>query len=132
MTYNQQDNYIYDIFKNKTEIDYSRSTNIDGNGNITGHPTIYYMTIYMNRSGNKISGLDNEICRNIFLACKENSQNISSVEMRSLKSGIYDASSLWGTKLRNATLQQIDDACSSCDSEIGCRIILYISVVQEQ
>ena len=129
MTYNQQDNFIYDIFKNKTEINYSQSTNIDNNGNITGHPTIYYMNIYMNRSGTKISNLDNEICRNVFLACKENAENIGSVEMRSYKSSGYSAPSLWGAKLQNATLKQIDDICSSCDSEIGCYIILYISVV---
>ena len=129
MTYNQQDNFIYDIFKNKTEINYSQSTNIDNNGNITGHPTIYYMNIYMNRSGTKISNLDNEICRNVFLACKENAENIGSVEMRSYKSSGYSALSLWGAKLQNATLKQIDDVCSSCDSEIGCYIILYISVV---
>ena len=96
MTYNQQDNFIYDIFKNKTEINYSQSTNIDNNGNITGHPTIYYMNIYMNRSGTKISNLDNEICRNVFLACKENAENIGSVEMRSYKSSGYSALSLWG------------------------------------
>ena len=131
MTYNQQDNFIYDIFKNKTEINYSQSTNIDNNGNITGHPTIYYMNIYMNRSGTKISNLDNEICRNVFLACKENAENIGSVEMRSYKSSGYSAPSLWGAKLQNATLKQIDDICSSCDSEIGCYIILYISVVKE-
>ena len=129
MTYNQQDNFIYDIFKNKTKINYSQSTNIDNNGNITGHPTIYYMNIYMNRSGTKISNLDNEICRNVFLACKENAENIGSVEMRSYKSSGYSAPSLWGAKLQNATLKQIDDICSSCDSEIGCYIILYISVV---
>ena len=127
MTYNQQDNFIYDIFKNKTEINYSLSTNIDNNGNIS-HPTIYYLDIYMNRSGNKISNLDNEICRNVFLACKENAENIYSVEMRSLKTDSYVAPSLWGAKLQNATLKQIDDICSSCDSEIGCNIILYISV----
>ncbi len=131
MTYNQQDNFIYDIFKNKTEINYSQSTNIDNNGNITGHPTIYYMNIYMNRSGTKISNLDNEICRNVFLACKENAENIDSVEMRSLKTDSYVAPSLSGNRLRNATLKQIDDVCSSCDSEIGCNIILYISVVKE-
>ena len=123
ITYNSGDDYIYDIFKNKTKIMYSASSRIDGTT-----ATDYYMVINMNRAGTKISGQDNEVCRNIFLAAKENAENIASVEMRSLKSGIYDASSLWGTKLRNATLQQIDDACSSCDSEIGCVIILYINI----
>ena len=80
MTYNQQDDFIYDIFKNKTDITYMRSTNTDDSGNVTGHPTIYFMNIYMNRSGTKISNLDNEICRNVFLACKENAENIDSVE----------------------------------------------------
>ncbi len=130
MTYNQQDNFIYDIFKNKTYITYSRTTAISNSGNIS-HPTIYYLNIYMNRSGTKISNLDNEICRNVFLACKENAENIDSVEMRSLKTDSYVAPSLSGNRLRNATLKQIDDVCSSCDSEIGCNIILYISVVKE-
>ena len=89
------------------------------------------MNIYMNRSGTKISNLDNEICRNVFLACKENAENIDSVEMRSLKTDSYVAPLLSGNRLRNATLKQIDDVCSSCDSEIGCNIILYISVVYE-
>ena len=131
MTYNQQDASIYDIFKNKTDITYSRTTAISNSGNIS-HPTIYYMNIYMNRSGTKISNLDNEICRNVFLACKENAENIDSVEMRSLKTDSYVAPLLSGNRLHNATLKQIDDVCSSCDSEIGCQIILYISVVQEQ
>ena len=122
MTYNQQDASIYDIFKNKTKIYYARAT--------VG-ATLYYMDIYMNRSGTKISNLDNEICRNVFLACKENAENIYSVEMRSLKTDSYVAPSLSGNRLRNATLKQIDDVCSSCDSEIGCNIILYISVVKE-
>ena len=130
MTYNQQDASIYDIFKNKTDITYSRTTAISNSGNIS-HPTIYYMNIYMNRSGTKISNLDNEICRNVFLACKENAENIDSVEMRSLKTDSYVAPLLSGNRLRNATLKQIDDVCSSCDSEIGCNIILYISVVKE-
>ena len=130
MTYNQQDDSIYDIFKNKTYITYSRTTAISNSGNIS-HPTIYYLNIYMNRSGTKISNLDNEICRNVFLACKENAENIDSVEMRSLKTDSYVAPSLSGNRLRNATLKQIDDVCSSCDSEIGCNIILYISVVKE-
>ena len=124
MTYNQQDASVYDIFKNKTEIYYSASNRSDGT-----IATDYYMNIYMNRSGTKISNLDNEICRNVFLACKENAENISSVEMRSYKTGSYVAPSLSGSRLRNATLKQIDDVCSSCDSEIGCYIILYISVV---
>ena len=131
MTYNQQDGFIYDIFKNKTNITYTRSTSIDDSGNVTGHPTIYFMNIHMNRSGTKISNLDNEICRNVFLACKENAENIHSVEMRSLKTGSYVAHSLRDNRLRNVTLKQIDDVCSSCDSEISCNIILYISVVNE-
>ena len=129
MTYNRQEGNIYDIFKNHLSISYSRTTAI--NEGVTSHPTIYYMNISINRSGNKISNLDNEICRNIFLACKENAENIESVEMRSLKSGDYSAPSLWGTELQNATLQQINDVCSSCDSEIGCQIILYISIAYE-
>ncbi len=131
MTYNQQKNYIYDIFKNRLSIVYARTTAINDDTGVTSHPTIYYMNISMNRSGNKISSLDNEICRNIFLACKENAENIASVEMRSYKTGNYTQSSLWSTNLQNATLQQINDVCSSCDSEIDCNIILYISIQDE-
>lgn len=127
MNYNFQDDYIYDIFKNKTEIQYSASNRSDGT-----IATDYYMAINMNRAGTKISGQDNEVCRNIFLAAKENAQNIASIEMRSSKIGHYSAPSLYGSMLQNATLQQIDDVCSSCDSEIGCNIILYISITENQ
>ena len=131
MVYNPQDDYIYDIFKNHLRISYAQTTAINDDTGVTSHPTIYYMNISMNRSGTKISSPDNEICRNIFLACKENSQNIASVEMRSHITGDYTASALWGNELSNASLKQINDACSSCNSEIGCEIILYISIEYE-
>ena len=131
MTYNQQNDYIYDVFKNHLNIRYEQTTSIDDVTGVTSHPTIYYIYISMNRSDNKISSLDNEICRNIFLASKENAENITSVEMRSYKTGDHTRSSLWGTNLQNATLQLIDDVCSSCDSEIACDIILYISILYE-
>ena len=126
ITYNSGDDYIYDIFKNKTKIMYSASSRIDGTTS-----TDYYMVINMNRAGTKISGQDNEVCRNIFLAAKENAENISSIQMRSYNSGGYDSSSFNGRRhgtLSKASLKNINDACSSCDSETGCVIILYINV----
>ena len=125
INYNASDTLLYDIFKNKNDLYYLYWTR--PNGTLAND---YVLETKMNRSGNKISSQDKEICRNIMLAAKENFRDINSIEMRSdlPDDRYYNASSFSRYSLSKATLKQIDDACSSCDSELSCEIILYIRI----
>lgn len=130
MTYNATDNLIYDIFKNKIVLHYTMSVHSNGSTS-----TDYYIAIETNHAGGKISEQNNKICRNIFLAAKENVQNILSIEMRSTRTGGYSTVILRGGRhqtsntLSKADIKKINEICSSCDAEKGCEIFLVINEV---
>ena len=117
------------MFNNYTIIYYTTSLGFD---------YIDYVSITtLQRSGNKLTSRDREICNNMVTVAKENSANLASLELRSSSSNsevpytykkllgdIYNGSSR-GKPLRSATLQDIDEFCDSCDSEEDCNLIIY-------
>ncbi len=130
MTY--ENNYIYDVFHNQITLSYYNAQN----GNID-----YAMGINMNRANNKISQDSAEICRSIITVAKENAANLHSIRMRSGENDdTYSENILFGNEycrnnascLYNASLQQIDDVCASCESETYCRIIIFLMIRQIQ
>ncbi len=124
--------YIEDIFKNKIQVYYYHNSQYNHNE--------YYMSWRMERTGNVATTRSIEICRNVIIAAKENAANITSLQLRSANSnadnGMYDQSVLRGdladvgesnkTKLlRNAGVKEIDDFCSSCNSEDRCDVFIF-------
>ena len=131
ITYNSNSE-ITDVFKNKYHLRYASTKYPDG----SCHP-YYYIETWFNRSGNKMTDRDREICRNFALVTKENAANIHSFEVRSISSEAMDYTNqtLYGDTshettnlLRNASIAQIDKICDSCDSSVGCAMVLYIVV----
>ena len=121
---NYKNGNIYDIFNNQTII---YSSEYNGSWDYVSITTLH-------RSGPKITTRDREICRNMVTVVKENAVNIARLELRSATEGSYNETSLIGDNyqgyatgkyLRNATLNDIDDFCNSCDSELGCAFIIY-------
>ncbi len=132
VTYNNSNSEITDVFKNKYYLRYATGKRSDG----SNFP-YYYIETWFNRSGNKMTDRDREICRNFALVTKENAANIHSFEVRSISSEAMDYTdqTLYGDAshettnlLRNASIAQIDKICDSCDSSIGCAMVLYITV----
>ena len=124
MHYNENDKYIYDIFKNRFRIRYL----LYETGN---HAAPEYLIDYvMQRSGNKVSPRDKEICRNFVLVAKENAGNIANITLSGGASGgntVHGDLVTWGDKkLRNVGLSEIDKFCDSCDSPTGCSLRIYI------
>ena len=127
MNYTASDDRIHDIFNNKIWIYYN---------NYLGTYS-YVMRINMERTNTKISNRSREICRGLALTTKEYSLNIYSFGLRSNAESKYTEKNLYGglssfntNLLQNATLKQIDDICASCDSEIGCEIIIMLNVLK--
>ena len=124
MTY--QNGNIYDIFKNTILVRYYLEP-------VYQHRE-YSITWYMDRANNTATQRSIEICRNIIIAAKENAANIDEAQQRSQNSDgngykdrllLGDLSSKNGTKLRNVSIKEIDDFCSSCNSEKMCRIMIF-------
>ncbi|MDY4885534.1 MAG: type II secretion system protein [Alphaproteobacteria bacterium] len=131
MYYKATENRIYDIFNNKIALYYIKN----------GYAKVYeyVLLIDMERAGAKISDRSREICRNIALAAKENAANLHSFRMRSSTESSYTENALYGglstvnyDLLQNATIKQIDDMCASCDSEVGCQIVMYLNLIRYQ
>ncbi len=123
MTY--KNGNIYDIFNNSTII-YSA---IYPEGY-----TDYVSITTLHRSGKSITTRDREICRNMVTVAKENAADIARLELRSTTDSSYNETNLIGDNytgysrgkyLRNATINDIDDFCNSCDSEIACYFLVY-------
>ena len=132
VTYNNSNGEITDVLKNKYYLRYATGKRSDG----SNFP-YYYIETWFNRSGNKMTDHDREICRNFALVTKENAANIHSFVVRSISSEAMDYTdqTLYGDTshqttnlLRNASIAQIDKICNSCDSSIGCAMVLYITV----
>ena len=126
MTY--KDNRIYDIFNNSISITYYLEPVYQNRE--------YFITWDMERLNNTASQRSIEICRNMVMIAKENHENIDDVELRSGNSGathgfVYsgillgDLSKYNGTKLRDVGVKEIDDFCSSCNSEDKCAFYIY-------
>lgn len=124
MTY--KDGNIYDVFNNENYIMYAK--------NRQWNSIDYVIITTLHRSGKKITTRDREICRNMVTVVKENAGNIARLELRSSTDSSYNETNLIGDNyqgvstgkyLRNATISDIDDFCDSCDSELGCRFIIY-------
>ena len=130
--YNNTNSEITDVFKNKYYLRYATGKRADG----SFYP-YYYIETWFNRTGNKMTDRDREICRNFALVAKENASDIHTFEVRSISSEAmdYTDSTLYGdisgnttNLLRNASVVQIDKMCDSCDSSIGCAMVLYITI----
>ena len=124
MTY--KNGMIYDIFKNKIQVIYYLEP--------VYQQKEYSIQWYMDRANNTATQRSIEICRNIITTAKENAANIDEVQQRSQnsdgngykdKSMLGDLSTRDGTKLRNIGIKEIDDFCSSCNSELFCRILIF-------
>ena len=124
--------YIEDTFKNKIQISYYYNSQYNSNE--------YYMSWQMERTDNVATTRSIEICRNVIIAAKENAVNITSLQLRSSNSnagnGLYDQSVLRGDAnnagennknklLRNAGIKEIDNFCSTCNSEDRCDIFIF-------
>ncbi len=124
---------IYDVFHNSIGISYyynNQTGNID-----------YVLHWTMDRANNKTTQRASEICRNMILVAKENAANLPVLSVRTGQTdGTYDATALNGDErctnnrncLRNATLQQINDMCSACESETYCQLIIYFMIKKYQ
>ena len=133
MNYDPATNRIFDIFKNQIDIVYVLDS--------TGGTTEYYMYFTLGSDGGKISSHNRAVCRNIMQAAQQNAANVFAVDMRSraedggsgFTSGAYltGGTYRWNNqrkRLATATLNDLDEACNSCNSTKGCVIVLYISV----
>ena len=133
MTYDSQNVTIYDIFNTPMNISYHNA----GNGNID-----YFISIIFTRANNKISRDSSEICHNIITTSKVNAANLRLLSMRSGNNdNTYSATQLYGdescnsskkTCLRNLDLKQINEICSSCESETYCSLIIYLMIKEIQ
>ena len=133
MYYDKKSDSIYDIFKNQSRIIYVLYQDVNT------PQTEYYINFTMNKSGDKISSRDHQICRNILLVAKENAANIYAVRLHNSNgqgtttgtSYIYGDMATWGPKkLRNASLNEIDEVCNFCDSEKFCGLAVYLNVTK--
>ena len=131
MYYDKKSDTIYDIFKNQSGIIYVLYQNKGT------RQTEYYIEFTMNKSGDKISSRDRQICRNIMLVAKENTANIYAVRLYNIngQGGSNGTSYLYGDmatgvskRLRNASLNDIDEVCNFCDSEKSCGLVVYLSI----
>ena len=130
MNYNPATDRIMDIFKNQITIAYY----LDPGGS-----TEYYMSIMMGSDGEKISPHNKGVCLNIMMAAQQNAANIYAIDMRSTKddggyiSGAYltGGTYRWNDnrkQLATATLNDLSDACNSCNSTKNCNIVVYLSL----
>ena len=128
-------NVIHDIFNNDILIAYYHHQNAQAGSNE------YYISMSVNRSGNKSTGEFKEICRNIITIAKENSGNLLSIQMRSGQDETnmdnYTTAALLGDNycannpnqcLRYAGLTEMDTLCNSCDSDVYCSFYVFIDV----
>ena len=126
MTY--KNNRIYDIFNNSISITYYLEPVYQNRE--------YFIAWYMERVNNTVSQRSIEICRNAVTVAKENHENIDEVQIRAgnsdathgfVNSGILrgDLSKYNGTKLRDVGVKEIDDFCSSCNSESRCSFFIF-------
>ena len=131
MTY--KNGVIYDVFNNYVEITYYSATQPD-----TGVTyTEYIMQYNLEHSGTSATARGVEICRNIVSTTKANAADLKFLQMRAGKNeGGYDVpygrvmgdkECRQGTKcLRNMSVKDMDDFCSSCTSETNCSLMIYI------
>ena len=124
-----KNNVIYDVFNFSYYLSYYFYTS---NGNID-----YIMGVNFDRANNKITRQSSEVCRNIITVAKENAANLHSLGLRSGQNdGTYSSQVFYGNDkcspgykcLYNATLQQIDEVCNSCESEKYCEMIIYLMI----
>ena len=124
MHYNENGKYIYDIFKKRFTIRYMLYET-------SNYAAPEYLIHYqLQRSGNKVSPRDKEICRNFMLVSKESFANIFKITLSGGASGeatVYgDLVTERNKKLRNMGPAEIDKFCDSCDSPTGCLLRIYI------
>ena len=131
MYYDETSGNIYDIFKNQNIIRYKIYQ--------TEHTKLseYYITIRMQPSEGRITPRDQEICRNVFLVTQGYAENIHLVQMYASMSGQGTSTSsgfLGGMAhsggsnlLKDATLNDFNKACQTCNSASGCIMVIYFS-----
>ena len=119
MYYNDEKNEIYDIFHNRVHpMYYSTKTY-----------TEFVIEYAMEISGTFATSHSIEICRNLVNTAKENAEYLYWIELRNAKdqgTANYDKTRIYGYNLRKFGITEIDNFCSSCNSEHACRILFYI------
>ena len=130
MNYNPMRNSVEDIFKNTMRITYTLDP---------GGTTEYYMSFNLGSDGDRIAARNRGVCLNIMMIAQQNAANIYAIDMRSYKEegGSVSGARLTGgtyrsgnksKRLATATLNDLSDACDSCNSTKNCNITLYIDV----
>ncbi len=128
-----KNNRIYDIFNSELHFLFYHSPQ---NGQAVEY-TEYILEYKMERSGTSASAQSIAVCRNMLTVAKENAGDLPFIQLRSGKDttgGNYDTSSIYGDKqcasgrncLRNMGVKEMDDFCSSCNSENWCTVLYYI------
>ncbi len=125
MTY--KNSYIYDIFNNQISyyIGYHNS----------GRSYESYFSINLSSDGNKITNDKFDVCHNILNVAKDNSANLHYIEVRTRIGESYSTYVLYGNDfcsnnrkcLANMSLDDIDKMCRTCESEISCVLMVYLS-----
>ena len=133
MTY--KNGVIYDVFNNYVEIAYYSATL--PNTGVTY--TEYLMRYNLEHAGTTASARGVEICRNIVNTAKANAADLELLQMRAGKNdgGYDDAGIIMGDKkcrqgrkcLRDMSVKDMDDFCSSCTSETNCSLMIYMFLI---
>ena len=126
-----KNNRIYDIFNSELHFLFYHSPQ---NGQ-TSEYTEYLLEYKMERSGSSATAQSISVCRNMLTVAKKNAGDLPFIQLRSGKDdGNYDVTRINGDNacangrncLRNMGIKEMDDFCSSCNSENFCTILYYI------
>lgn len=128
-----KNNRIYDIFNSELHLMFYHSSS----NNQSTEYTEYLLEYLMEHSGTSASAQSIAVCRNMLTVAKENAGDLQFIQLRSGKdetSGNYDTKFIYGDKkctsgrncLRNMSVKEMDDFCSSCNSENWCTVLYYI------
>ena len=128
-----KNNRIYDIFNSELHFLFYHSPS----NNQSTEYTEYLLEYLMERSSTSASAQSIAVCRNMLTVAKENAGDLPFIQLRSGKdetSGNFDTNFIYGDKqctsgrncLRNMGVKEMDDFCSSCNSENWCTVLYYI------
>ena len=128
-TYKLSMNSVYDTFQNPITF-YCYATNTYAE---------YLMRYNLEHAGTTASARGVEICRNIVNTAKANAADLELLQMRAGKNdgGYDDAGIIMGDKkcrqgrkcLRDMSVKDMDDFCSSCTSETNCSLMIYMFLI---
>ena len=121
ISYDEKQDALLDIFKNRLRIYYAYSYY-----SFTKY-VIYYA---INKDGDKASARGREVCRAVLLVAQKNAENIYRVTLNwgsqeDLTTG--DKNSFTPERLKKSGLTEIDTFCKGCNSKKSCTLIVYMN-----